>query len=916
MLMTLVVMSGLWAQSTVEPWTAEDFASLVSVNAVQLSADGRLALFELSQPDTAENLRRTSLFLSRDGSAPRQLLFSSEDCADGRIAPDGTALVFLSARKPAPAQGPQGPDDASSEDTKTQVWILPLSGGEARCLSAFPQGVTRAEWCGARTLLVVARERLSAAETEAKATKDDAMVVEGLEDWAATAEHVFRLDLDEHLDLISTTRLTEDSGRIAELVPAPDGTRCIVARITSPQHEVDERDPPVITLLDTSTGRAVEIFGERKNRPLEFSWQPDGQAFFALLPRSTDDGVTTAAVLDLVRWQGSGIEAIDLGNDAGAQPGTLAALNDGCLLLLMQGCVPRPVRVFLGQGKPLVEDVRAEVPGHIHQWVRAEQSSQVLFVEGTAARPDHWHLASLSRAQLKDARLVYEPCASLATRRFADARVIRWVGAEKQEVEGILYSPPDAGERPLPLVVMPHGGPFAQDYDRFEEGYAYAPQLYCQRGARVLYVNYHGSSGYGLAFGESIRGRYYELELIDILAGIETLVSAGLVDANALAAAGWSNGAILSTALVSMADVFAPQYQFRFKACIDGAGDVYWPSDYGNCAFGVVFDDFYLGGPPWKRPAEYIKKSPLFHAEKVTTPTLIFFGTEDTSVPTEQGHQWHRALQQLGQAPVRMLLFQGEEHGLRKPASQLRKLREEIAFMERHFFANSKEALPLAKGAPLERLLSGGALTRALVGVPSGTVLVPETVLFAGAQVGVYEVTFAQWQSVFPERAIPAGRENYPVCAVSAEDALEYVARLSRRTGHPWRLLSVEEHKALPCGPDENDLAWWAGFEPSHGEAELLRSRIADIDHELTPALVEAVGQRRGGAFSLNGKSAFIHDAGGNVAEWCMDEDGRPCVVGASACTLMDITGEAEIAPKRWVGLRVAAGEAKPPRPR
>jgi dipeptidyl aminopeptidase/acylaminoacyl peptidase len=92
-------------------------------------------------------------------------------------------------------------------------------------------------------------------------------------------------------------------------------------------------------------------------------------------------------------------------------------------------------------------------------------------------------------------------------------------------VEGILYYPLDwqPGRR-YPLVVMIHGGPSGVDQLEWKASWAYAPQLYVQRGAFVLFPNYHGSSHYGLAWVESIKG-HYELEVPDILAGVDALVT-------------------------------------------------------------------------------------------------------------------------------------------------------------------------------------------------------------------------------------------------------------------------------------------------------------------------------------------------------------------------------------------------------
>ena len=116
--------------------------------------------------------------------------------------------------------------------------------------------------------------------------------------------------------------------------------------------------------------------------------------------------------------------------------------------------------------------------------------------------------------------------------------------------------------------------------------------------ARVF--NYSGSDNYGLDWQEAIYGRYYERELPDIQAGVDTLVARGLADPDRLGVHGWSNGSILAIALVAESD--------RFAVACCGAGDVNWTSDYGNCAFGVWFDELYIGGAPWKDPSRYVEK--------------------------------------------------------------------------------------------------------------------------------------------------------------------------------------------------------------------------------------------------------------------------------------------------------------------
>jgi len=97
-------------------------------------------------------------------------------------------------------------------------------------------------------------------------------------------------------------------------------------------------------------------------------------------------------------------------------------------------------------------------------------------------------------------------------RAYAKSEVIRWKGANNEEVEGILYYPPnyESGKK-YSLITAIHGGPMGSDKDLWNESWAYPIQLLTQRGAFVLRPNYHGSSSYGLKWSESICcGKYYD----------------------------------------------------------------------------------------------------------------------------------------------------------------------------------------------------------------------------------------------------------------------------------------------------------------------------------------------------------------------------------------------------------------------
>src|SRR5207245_2926912 len=114
------------------------------------------------------------------------------------------------------------------------------------------------------------------------------------------------------------------------------------------------------------------------------------------------------------------------------------------------------------------------------------------------------------------------------------------------------------------------------DFDGWKENFYVSANSMCQRGAFVLKPNYHGSSNYGLKFAESIAGgKYYDLPVQDIERGVEELIARGRVDPEKLGVLGWSNGAILTLALIA--------HSPRWKAASSGAGGAEWVADWAAC---------------------------------------------------------------------------------------------------------------------------------------------------------------------------------------------------------------------------------------------------------------------------------------------------------------------------------------------
>ncbi|MEL7147990.1 MAG: prolyl oligopeptidase family serine peptidase, partial [Bacteroidota bacterium] len=264
----------------------------------------------------------------------------------------------------------------------------------------------------------------------------------------------------------------------------------------------------------------------------------------------------------------------------------------------------------------------------------------------------------------------------------------------------------------------------------------------------------------------------------------------------------------------------------------------------------------------------YILKSPLFEMDKVKTPTIIFHGSEDRAVPRDQGWEYYRALQQIKKAPVKFLWFPGQPHGLRKITHQIRKMKEEIAWIEQYLLQKDvskneafKKDSPLAAKLKLQK----AAKSENLYGVMQDGVLLPEVVAVKADSISIakFELTNAQYKSFKTDHRYEAGQDNHPVVLTKAA-ASDFVKWLSAKTNSTYRLANAAEaqklHKlALKSAANGNTLNYWAGYSLVAADVAELKEKLS----ELSESLLEDVGSRQ---ITKIGE-AEVYGLGGNLAE-------------------------------------------------
>jgi dipeptidyl aminopeptidase/acylaminoacyl peptidase len=245
----------------------------------------------------------------------------------------------------------------------------------------------------------------------------------------------------------------------------------------------------------------------------------------------------------------------------------------------------------------------------------------------------------------------------LPEKTYALPSPISWKGMDGEDVHGIYYAPRSkdfAGVGLPPLMVLIHGGPTGQRGAHFDP----PVQFFASRGWAVLQVNYRGSTGYGRAYRDKLKGNWGIYDVQDAVTGAQYLVDDGQVDGRKLVIMGGSAGGF--TVLKTLED-----YPGTFKA--------------GVCSYGVAnhftlaadthkFEERYFDsmlGPLPEAAEIYRERSPIFFADKIQDPIIVFQGEDDKVVPQNQSDEIVAALRRNG-VPHEYHLYPGEGHGFRK----------------------------------------------------------------------------------------------------------------------------------------------------------------------------------------------------------------------------------------------------------
>ncbi|MCW2765560.1 MAG: beta-lactamase [Nocardioides sp.] len=663
----------------------EDLLDIVLPQQPALSPDGTRVAYVLGTSDAVADANRSSLWQVDTRTAEvRRLTRGIADAAPA-WSPDGSRLLFV-RHEPGPAQ----------------LWCLPADGGEAERLTDLPLGAGAGTWSpdGSRVVFCAPVD-LEAGDTDDEAARRAR---------ARAPQASDRLDYREdgqgllgsqrpHVHVLEVAtgevrRVTGGDWFVGAPAWSPDGTR--IAFVGRSGADSDLTLHSVAHVVDSAVPEPEPlVVGPRDAYVVHAGWAPDGQSLLLvaataspshharLLRVDLDTDLVTDLVAELDRNVMPGGPAYP-GALPVAAPGTgrvlFCARDRGDTHVFeapLAGGPSRPVLAGAGRG---VSGLGVSASGRTAAVVLSTPTSygEIATVDVTSG----------------EVTVLTRHGAALAGVRTVEPQERTFVVSDGTEVHGWLLRDP-AFRGPRPLLLDLHGGPHnawsaAADAERVYH------QVLVSRGWVVLLVNPRGSDGYGERFLTGALGAWGEADARDLLEPVDTLVAEGVVDPDRMTVAGYSYGGYLTCYLTSRDD--------RFAAAVTGGVISDLVSMAGTSDSGHLLSAHEIGVEPWRNPDRVAALSPLTRVDRVTTPTLILQGAEDTRCPVGQAEQWHTALRERG-VPSRLVLYPGGSHLFPidgPPSHRLDFNRRIVDWLEEH-------AVPVTRADP-------GAEESALVG--------------------------------------------------------------------------------------------------------------------------------------------------------------------------------------------------------
>ena len=659
-------------------FTPEDLVRLKRLSEPQVSPDGRWVAFTLRETDIEANRGRTDLWLldlrpadPRRTSIRRLTQHSANDTTP-RWSADSRQLYFLSTRSGS-----------------SQVWRIALDGGEAQQVSDWPVDVTTFKLSprGDRIAftadvfpdcadLACTADRVAAAgKRKASGREYDQLFVRHWDTWSdGTLSQLWSAPLDAGGRPGAPAAISRNvpghvpskpSGGDEEYEFSPDGARLVFSARLANREEAWSTNFDLYEAASDGSGAPRNLTADNPAWDTQPVFLANGDLAWLAMRRP---GFEADRFEVRIREAATG-RVRDLTGNWDRSVARLGVSHDGRSLLATADDVGQVALFSIdpAKGRPtaLVAD------GQVTEFSPAPGG--VVIARASLAGPADLYFVAGGRAPLR--RLTGVNADILEQRAMGEFEQFSFAGWNGEKVYGYVMKPGgfEAG-RKYPIAFIVHGGPQVSFQNQWS--FRWNAQAFAGRGYAVVFIDFHGSPGYGQAFTDSISQDWGGKPFVDLQKGLEAAIARyDWLDGGRACSLGASYGGF-------MQNWIAGQWPERFRCIVNHAGifdtrTMYYTTEE------LWFTEWENGGPYYATPQIHEKFNPSEHVTKWRTPMLVTHGQLDYRVPYSQGIGTFTALQRLG-VESKLLVFPDENHWILKPANSLQWQSVVLDWLDRH----------------------------------------------------------------------------------------------------------------------------------------------------------------------------------------------------------------------------------------
>ncbi len=644
-----------------QPFSIQDLVRLERISDVAAAPDGKRVVYTVRSTDMDANKGLTSVWLldtGKRGAVPQRLTEGGDNSNTAEWGKDGRFVYFLSNRSGSTQVWRTAPGAAATQVTKLalDVGSFHVSPKQDRILVSTDVFLDCDDFA-------CTKQRLDAkAHAPASGVIYKELFVRHWDTWSDERRgQVFALSMSG--DGVAGGAPANISGRIGDVPGKPFGGRedyafspdgsSVAFSVRAAAGEAWSTNFDIYLTPADGSAPPRNLTADNPAADAQPAFSPDGTQL-AYLAQERPGFESDRFHLVLLNLQ-SGIKR-QLTQSWDRSISSLAWARDGKTLFVTAD--------HLGQRPLWAVDVSTGRASAITGTGEVESftvgASKVFYAQSSLAGPAD--LFSVGMGGGKPAQLTRVNQAALDKRKLGDFEQFSFSGANGDNVFGFVVKPVDfRRDRKYPVAFLVHGGPQGSFGNAWS--YRWNPQAFAGAGYGVVMIDFHGSTGYGQAFTDSISGDWGGKPLEDLKLGLDAaLKNNPWMDGDRVCALGGSYGGF-------MINWIAGQWPDRFKCLVshDGIFDnrsMYYSTEE------LWFPEHEFAGPEYQNPAAYAKFNPVDFVNKWKAPTLVIHGAQDFRVPDSQGLAVFTALQRRG-IPSELLYFPNENHWVLKPADSI-----------------------------------------------------------------------------------------------------------------------------------------------------------------------------------------------------------------------------------------------------